>query len=164
MGMVQYSCVETVFYGETIDRDEDKQMSHSFTDSIVVPVADQEDATVTAAALEPYDVGTITVVYVVEKGEGVPDKTPVEQSEQIATESFAAFRETFPTVETETIYRRNVVTGIIEVATDIDASAIVFHPRGGSRIRQLLAGDRSLRLITEAKRPVIALPNEVNKE
>ncbi|RRJ31472.1 universal stress protein [Halocatena pleomorpha] len=138
-------------------------MSQLFTDSIVVPVANQADATTTAAALEPYDIGEITVMYVVEKGDGVPDKTPVEQSEQIATESFAAFREAFPTAETETIYRRDVVTAISEVAREIDASAIVFHPRGGSRFRQFLTGDRSLRLITEAERPVIALPNEVSE-
>lgn len=136
-------------------------MSQLFTDSIVVPVANQADAQATAAALEPYDVGAITILYVVEKGEGVPDKTPVEQSERVATESFTAFRETFPETQTETIYRRDVVTGIIEVARDIDASAIVFRPRGGSRLKQLLAGDRSLGLLTEAKRPVIALPKEV---
>lgn len=137
-------------------------MSQTFTESIIVPIANQEDAQATAVALEPYDIGDVTVLYVVEKGEGVPDKTPVEQSKQVASESFAAFRETFPEAKTEITYRRDVVAGIIDVAEDIDASAIVFRPRGGSRIRQFLAGDRSLRLITEAKRPVIALSEEVS--
>lgn len=136
-------------------------MSQLFTESIVVPVANQEDAQATAVALEPYDVGDITVLHVVEKGEGVPDKTPVEQSKQIARESFAAFRETFPEAKMEITYRRDVVTGIIEVAKDIDASAIVYRPRDRARILQFLSGDRSLRLITEAKRPVIALSEEV---
>lgn len=54
-------------------------MSQLVTESIVVPVANQEDTQATAVALEPYDIGDITVLHVVEKGEGVPDKTPVEQ-------------------------------------------------------------------------------------
>lgn len=134
-------------------------MSRSFTDSIVVPVATVEDARATATALEPYELGQVTVLHVVEKGEGVPDKTPVEQSETVAAEAFAAFKERFPRAETETTYRRDVVAGIIEVASERDASAIVFRPRGGARIVQFLSGDRSLRLITEADRPVIALPD-----
>jgi nucleotide-binding universal stress UspA family protein len=131
-----------------------------FTQHVLVPVADQEDARTTAQVLEPYEFERITVLHVVEKGEGVPDKTPVEQSEQVAAEAFDAFRETFPDAGTETTYRRDVVEGIIEVADEVDASAIVFRPRGGARILQWLAGDRSLRLITEADQPVISVPEE----
>lgn len=135
-------------------------MTQSFTESVVVPVADPDDARATATAIEPYTIEDVTVLYVVEKGEGVPDKSPVEQSEAIAEESFETFKETFPRADTEVVYRRDVVAGIIEAARDIDASAIVFRPRGGGRIVQFLAGDRTLRLVTEAKRPVIALSEE----
>lgn len=134
-------------------------MTTQFTRHALVPVANQEDAQTTAQALEPYEFNQITVLHVVEKGEGVPDKTPVEQSEQVAAEAFAAFQETFPDAATEITYRRDVVEGIIDVADDIDASAIVFRPRGGARILQWLAGDRSLRLITEADCPVISVPD-----
>lgn len=135
-------------------------MSHSFTESILVPVANEEDAQATAQALEPYTVEDVTVLHVVEKGGGVPDKTPVVQSEQLAAAAFDSFRETFPQADTEITYRRDVVAAIIDVAQEMDASAIVFRPRGGGRILQFLTGDRSLRLITEARRPVIALSEE----
>lgn len=138
-------------------------MTTQFTRHVLVPVAEQEDARSTAQTLEPYEFDRITVLHVVEKGEGVPDKTPVEQSEQVAAAAFDAFRETFPDAETEITYRRDVVEGITEVADEVDASAIVFRPRGGARIVQWLSGDRSLRLITEADRPVISI-TEGDKE
>jgi nucleotide-binding universal stress UspA family protein len=133
-------------------------MPQQLTRHVVVPVADPEDARTTAEALEPYDFECVTVLHVVEKGEGVPDKTPVEQSEGVAAEAFGAFREVFPDAETETTYRRDVVEGILEVADKTNASAIVFSPRGGARVVQFLAGDRSLRLVSEAARPVVAVP------
>lgn len=134
--------------------------THELLAHILVPVANVEDAEATARALAEYSPDRITVLHVVEKGEGVPDKTPVEQSEQMAEEIFATFSERFPNVEEELTYRRDVVEAIIDVAGDIEASAIAFRPHKTSRIVKFLAGDTSLRLITEADRPVISLPTE----
>lgn len=127
---------------------------------ILVPVANEEDAGATARALASYTPARLTVVYVVEKGEGVPDKTPVEQSEGIAEAAFDAFRAEFPEADFEVAYQRDVVDAILDLSENLDVSAIVFRPRGGGRITQFLAGDKSLRLVTEATRPVIALPTE----
>lgn len=133
-------------------------MTRPLTESVVVPVADEEDARRTADALAPYDVGAVTVVHVVEKGAGVPDKTPVEQSEEVAAAAFDAFRETFPDAETAVAYRRDVVAGILDVADDVDASAVAFRPRDEGRLVRFLSGDRTLRLVTESPLPVVSLP------
>jgi nucleotide-binding universal stress UspA family protein len=125
---------------------------------VVLPVANEEDALATATALEPYQPTQVTTLHVVEKGDGVPDKTPVEESEQRADECYAAVRTVFPDAADYTAYARDVVDAIFETAEELDASAIVYRARGGNRIVQLLSGDPALKLVTNADRPVIALP------
>ncbi|WP_353634273.1 universal stress protein [Halobacterium sp. NMX12-1] len=125
---------------------------------VLVPVANEDDAAATATALEPYDPGQVTALHVVEKGDGVPDKTPVEQSEQVAADAFAAVRAVFPDADGHTAYARDVVGAIFDAAEEVDASAVAYRSRGGNRLVQFLSGDHSLKLVTQADRPVIALP------
>lgn len=136
----------------------DPDAARSLLADVVVPVADSEDARRTARALHPYQTGTVTVLYVVEKGGGAPDKTPVEQSERIAAEAFEAFRDVLPDAAEELVYDESIVDGVLEAASRVGATAIAFQPRGGSRVVQFLAGDRTLKLVTEATVPVVSLP------
>lgn len=133
-------------------------MPESLTAHLVVPIANEQDARGTARVLEAFEYGQVTVVHVIEKGEGVPDKIPVEQAEQRATDALTAFRSFIPEADAEIAYQRDVVGAIIDVATDVNASAIAFRPRGGNRLTQFLSGDTALKLVTDADQPVIALP------
>jgi len=132
-------------------------MSQSLTAHLVVPVANADDARATARSLREYQHAEVTVVHVVEKAGGAPDKLSLEQAEELAEESFAAFQEVMPDVEAELVYHEDVVGGIVDLAVVVDASAIAFRPRGGSRLVQLLAGDKALKIVTKSDLPVIAL-------
>jgi nucleotide-binding universal stress UspA family protein len=125
---------------------------------VLLPVANEEDARATAMKLEPYQPDHVTALHVVEKGGGVPDKTPVEQSEELAEESYVAVRRVFPDADDHTAYGRDVIGAIFEAAEEVDATAIAYRSRGGNRLMQFLSGDLSLKLVTNADRPVIALP------
>ena len=134
------------------------EASQDLLANVLLPVANEDDALATASALEPYGPDHVTTLHVVEKGGGVPDKTPVEQSEQVAAECYAAVRSVFPDAGEHTAYAHDVVEAIFDAAGEIDASAVAYRARGGNRLLQFLSGDRSLKLITKADRPVIALP------
>jgi len=126
---------------------------------VLVPVANEEDARETVESLVPYGPSQVTVTHVVEKGGGAPDKTPVEQSRQIAEDAYAAVRETYPDADTHTVYSTDVIEEVFEAANEVGATAITYRARGGNRIVQFLSGDLSLRLVTESSIPVVALPH-----
>lgn len=60
----------------SVDGESEDLLAH-----VLLPVANEKDALATATVLEPYRPSNVTTLHVVEKGEGVPDKTPVVQSE-----------------------------------------------------------------------------------
>jgi len=126
--------------------------------TVVVPVANDTDAAVTARALAPYDPARVVAIHVVEKAGGAPDGAGVEQREEVAEAAFEALRETFPDAETDLRYATDVTEAIFAAADDHGASAIAFVPREGSRWVRLLTGDVALDLVTETDRPVITLP------
>ncbi|MHB9288503.1 universal stress protein [Halobacteriales archaeon Cl-PHB] len=130
-------------------------------DRPLLPVASVEDAEATCRAAQPYLSGSVHAVHVIEKAGGAPDKASVEQREETAKATFDALRDclTGMSVDTEIRYGTDVAEAIFEAADDLDASAIIVTPRGGSRWIQLLTGDVALSLVTETDRPVLVLPD-----
>lgn len=141
-------------------------MNEDLFETVLVPVADPDDAAATARAVHRYShpESEIIVTHVVEKGEGVADKTSVEQREQYAEDAYETFLEEFPdgwgTLQFVTLYGRNVAETIIEGAADVEASLIAFTPRGGSRWARLVSGDVARNLIENSEIPVIMLPEQ----
>lgn len=146
-------------------------MGASLFQQVVVPIADEEDAAATAAALAPYVAavsGTVIAVHVIEKAGGAPDKASVEQRKLAADDMFAVVAEELDEmaveVQTKYLYGTDIASTIIDAAHDCDASAITFTPRGGSRWLKLLAGDVTTSLINESNVPVVVLPDEAHSE
>lgn len=133
-------------------------------DSILVPVASEDDARTTSRALrEAFDLGSVdaTFAFVVEKAGGAPDAAGVEQREEVAEAAFEAARVELPDADLDTriAYDTDVADGIRAAADEVDADAIVFVPREtGGRLVRFLTGDVALSLVTESDRPVLALP------
>lgn len=142
----------------------DETQGRNLLGHALLPVANEDDALATARALDPYDPERVTALHVVEKGDGVPDKTPVEQSEDLAAESYAAVRTVFPDADEHTAYSRNVVEAIVDAADEVGASAIAYRSRGGNRLAQFLSGDLSVKLVTDAPIPIVALPRTGSDE
>lgn len=143
---------------------EDVTESQEMLAHVLLPVAHEEDALATATALEPYGPEKVTALHVVEKGDGAPDKTPVEQSKALAERSYAAVRTVFPDADDHTAYGRDIAENIFRAADEVGASAIAYRSRGGNRLMKLVSGDTSLKLVTDADRPVIALPRVESTE
>ncbi|WP_136603519.1 universal stress protein [Salinigranum halophilum] len=134
----------------------------SLLDHVVVPVADETDAAVTATALTPHmsDIQRITVVHVIENGSGVVDKAPIEKRQTDARAFFSAVESRLGdevVVERRLEFGTNVAETIVDVALDVSATAIAFRPRGGNRLARLLSGDTAARLLTDPKLPVVSL-------
>lgn len=141
-------------------------MTESLFDRVVVPVANRDDAAATVAALAPHigaGESTVTAVHVIEKAGGAPDKASVEQLERRAAAIFAivtdGLADASVSLETDLRYGTDIAESIIDAAHDVDASAIVFTPRGGSRWRKLLTGDVSHNLVEKSDVPVLVLPD-----
>lgn len=132
---------------------------------VVVPVADESDATATATALAPYldEMRHVTVVHVIEKGGGAVDKAPMEKRRADAMEFLSTVEsrlESDLTVETLVAFGTSVAETILEIAIDAGAQAIVFRPREANRLVRFLSGDTAIRLVTAAEVPIVSVTAE----
>ncbi|RQG90464.1 universal stress protein [Natrarchaeobius chitinivorans] len=144
-------------------------MTLKFDGTVIVPVADPDDGARTTGSLVPYltSTSTVVVVNVIEKAGGGIDKAPMGQREEYAEEIFERARESLEgspaTVETDTLYGTDVVETIFDAAREEDADAVVFNPREGNRLMELLTGNVARRMIKEASVPVVALPRTTSE-
>lgn len=141
-------------------------MSIAEFDRVLVPLSSERDAAGTATALGPLlaeSDAEIYAVHVIEKAGGAPDKASVAQRELVAEDVFGTFVEELEeadrVLESGVRYGTDVAATIVRAAREVDADAIVFTPRGGSRWQKLLTGDVTLNLVAESDLPILILPD-----
>ncbi|MFC7114195.1 universal stress protein [Natronoarchaeum sp. GCM10025703] len=134
---------------------------------VLVPIASEADAESTCKALQEYlpeNGAVVHIVHVIEKAGGAPDKAGVSQREERAERIFehsqSVLGETTTSLETEILYGTSIAETVLDHARSIDASAIVFTPRGASRWVKLLTGSVAEKILVGTDRPVIVLPQE----
>ena len=140
-------------------------MTDSLLETALVPIANEDDAERTCEAIlgELDDDGAaVHAVHVIEKAGGAPDKAGVEQREERAERIFEIVRSTLAgtdaRLETEILYGTDVAATILERARELEATSIVFTPRGASRWMKLLSGDVATNLLANTDRPLVILP------
>lgn len=139
-------------------------------DRVLLPVANEEDAERTCAAVRPHleDGAEIVALYVVEKREGAPEIASTEQLEEHGRETLAvvegAFDDSPITVETELRYGTDLVPTVFEAAGDTEVDCIAFVPRPKGRLIALLSGDPGWKLVDRTEHPILILPHRSEPE
>lgn len=127
---------------------------------VLVPVANEDVAEQTAVMAREYlDADSeVQVLHVVQDEQAFAEESEAEW-EAFAEDAFERFRAVYgDDVETAVRHGTDIAETIFAVADDVEATAILFVPRGGSRWRQLMSGDVARTLVSEADQPVVALP------
>lgn len=132
-------------------------------EQVLIPIASEDDARMARETILPYLAGSggvATVVHVIKYTEGGVNPSPVSMQEEDAERLFDIVNQDHPdlVVETKKAYGTDITAAIFEVATEINASAIVFAPEEKSRLIRLLTGDTALSLISNPDVPVLAIP------
>jgi nucleotide-binding universal stress UspA family protein len=145
-------------------------MNANLFQTVMVPIADPDDARETARAIRKYlsPNSEIIVTHVVPKGEGVPDKASVAQRKDFAQDAYENFLNVLAADKSRitplTLYGRDVTDTIIEAALETNTTTIAFTPRGASRWTKLITGNISESLIRNSSVPVLVLPPQEEYE
>jgi len=140
-------------------------MSDPLLERPLVPVAGPDDAAATCRALFPRLSGDEcpTFLHVIEQGTTAMDaSTPDDRdlaAERMLDDVADRADRAGVDVDTEVRYATEVAGAVVDTAGDLDATAIVFVPRGGGGgLWSLLRGGVRTDLVTESDRPVVVLP------
>jgi nucleotide-binding universal stress UspA family protein len=104
---------------------------------------------------------------VIEKAGGAPDKAPLEKRREDASDFLAIVDSTLGNavaVDRRTVFATDIVSAFFTEAGDVGADAIAFRARGGSRIKRILAGNITTKLVTDPDLPVVSLPHPETNE
>lgn len=140
-------------------------MSQDLFETVMVPIADPDDARQTARAIREYlDTDSeLIITHVVPKGEGVPDKASVEQRQEFAEEAYEKFVDELgkntKLVTPVTLYGRDVAETIIDGATDAEATIIAFTPRDVSGWTKLIGKSITDKIVEQTEIPILVLPS-----
>lgn len=136
-------------------------MTDSIFTHLVVPIANETDATATCDALQSYiddTIETITVVHVIEKKEKYVHKEPPKTRKEQADRIFSIVETRFPdepTIHRELRFGSDIIDEILAAADEFDATAVGFTPQPDCRLNRFLSGSKDYRLITESDQPVV---------
>lgn len=145
--------------GATADRRPDSPF-----ETVLLPIASETDAHRTCAATRPYlsaHASDVVVVHVIERRPWAPNAAPLAARRAIAERIFEIatdeFRPASIPVQTELLYGTDVAKTILDAVDDVDATAVVFTPRGANRWLKLLTGDVTTALVAECDCPVLVV-------
>jgi nucleotide-binding universal stress UspA family protein len=133
---------------------------------VLLPVASVEDAEVTCLSALPAIMqagGAVTGLHIIDANGGWPDMAPREYRRYIANDALELVRREAEArgirVSTKVVFDSEVTRAIITAAEEIEASAIVFTPRGSGRWRSLFSSGVAFDLVKKATCPVIVFPS-----
>ena len=146
-------------------------MPGPLTESVVIPLANEDDATNSLRAIDDWldPEGTkLTFVHVIEKASGAPDKAPLGAREEQAERIFDIVETHFGSgefaVETTLRYGTSVTDEVVAVADAVDATVIAFTPRDHTILSKLLSGNLTTGIVSNERFPVVVLPPQTDDE